>query len=398
MANESRSKPDLTALRINRDEYREAGGGKRLRTVLWVAIPVVIIVIFVIYFKQMTAAIEVKIGTATILTQAQSQSILSATGYVVAQRKASVASKGTGRLEYLGVEEGDAVTKGQVIGRLENSDMIATLDLARAGLEQVRAESTEAALEYNRQKQLLSSGSTTQAAYEISQAQSGRATAGVKSAIANIKAAEVALENTIIRAPFDGTVLMKHADVGEVVAPFASSASSKGSVVDLADMSSLEVEADVSESNIQRVQVGQACEIILDAYPEMRYSGRVKKIVPTADRSRATVLTKVSFNNIDSKVLPEMSARINFFQTDSLKNETAADSAVAVPSSALVVKGDKRFVFVVDDNKAREIQVASGRKIGSLTEILSGIMADQKVVIAPPPELKSGDKIKISLQ
>jgi HlyD family secretion protein len=396
MTDELKSKPDLSALRINRDDYL-GSGGKKLKTILWIAIPAAIIIVFVLFFSRMTSSKEVKIATATILTQAQSRSVLSATGYVVAQRKASVASKGTGRLEFLSVEEGDTVSKGQIIGRLENSDVTAALDLAKASLDQARADSTETSLEYNRQKQLLASGSITQSAFEISRAQYESALANIRSALANIKSAEVALENTIIRAPFDGTVLTKHADVGEVVAPFASSASSKGSVVDLADMHSLEVEADVSESNIQRVEIGQPCEIILDAYPEVHYQGTVKKIVPTADRSRATVLTKVTFNNIDSKVLPEMSARVNFFKSDS-SEPVQNDSSVAVPSSALMMKGNQQILFTIVDDKAVEIQVVPGVKMGNLTGIQSGIKAGQKVIISPPSDLKTGDKVKISMQ
>ncbi len=316
MTDEFKQKQDLSALRINHDRGENYGSGKRLKTVLWITIPIIIVIVFVLIFGSISATKEVRVASVSQLTQAQAQSVLSATGYVVAERKASVASKGTGRLEWLGVEEGDTVVKGQVIGRIENADMMAALDLAKANLEQAKAESTQAILDYNRQKLLKEKGFTTDAVLEASQAAYKSADAAVKSASAAVKAAEVNLENTYIRAPFDGTVLSKHADVGEVVAPFASSASSKGSVVDLADMSSLEVEADVSESNIQKVEIGQPCEIILDAYPAIHYKGHVKKIVPTADRSRATVLTKVSFSEIDSKVLPEMSARINFLQSE----------------------------------------------------------------------------------
>ena len=175
---------------------------------------------------------------------------------------------------------------GQVIARLENSDIAADLDRFKADLLQARAESTEASLIYGRQKKMLTSGGISQAEFEASEARHQRAVAGVASARAAVKSAEVAFENTIIRAPFDGTVLTKSAEVGEMVAPFASSASSRGAVVTMADMNSLEVEADVAEANIDRVRVGLPCEITLDAYPDTRYPGKVVKIVPTADRSR----------------------------------------------------------------------------------------------------------------
>jgi RND family efflux transporter MFP subunit len=273
--------------------------------------------------------------------------------------------------------------------------MIAALDVVRAGLEQARADSTEAVLDFNRQKQLLESGSTTKAAFEISQARYMSAVAGVKSAIAAVRAAEVSLENTYIRAPFKGTVLSKHADVGEVVAPFASSASSKGSVVDLADMSSLEVEADVSEANIQRVSVGQGCDIILDAYPDIRYKGVVKKIVPTADRSRATVLTKVAFTEIDSRVLPEMSARINFMKADNGSDEKQSGPTIAMPSTALLSRGGKQIAFTITNDKAQELTIDAGRKIGGMVEIKGGAQPGQKVILSPPADLKNGDKVTI---
>jgi HlyD family secretion protein len=395
MGDDFKPKPDLSALRIDRNEREKYdGGGRRLKTILWIAIPLILIIVFAIYFSRLSASTEVRVATASLLTRAQSQSVLSATGYVVAERKASVASKATGRLEWLGVEEGDTVKKGQIIGRIENDDIIAALDLAKAGLEQARAESTQAALDYARQKELGEKGFISEAVLEASRAGFLGAVAAVKSGLANVKAAEVALENTYIRAPFNGTVLTKHADVGEVVAPFASSANSKASLVDLADMRSLEVEADVSEANIQRVSVNQPCEIILDAYPDMHYRGFVKKIVPTADRSRATVLTKVSFSEIDSRVLPEMSARINFFEAQSPNNDSA-DSTLAIPNSALVMKGDRYFVFIISNDRAQQTAITIGRKFGTITEITGGLRAGTKVIVSPPSDFRDGEKVKI---
>jgi RND family efflux transporter MFP subunit len=395
MADDFNQKQDLSALRIDREQNEYNSGGKRLKTILWIAIPLILIVVFVVIFGSISATKEVRVASVSLLTQAQSQSVLSATGYVVAERKASVASKGTGRLAWLGVEEGDTVLKDQIIGRIENADMIAALELSKANLEQAQAESTQAILDFNRQTQLKSKGFTTEAALEASRAGSESAAAAVKSAAAAVKAAEVNLENTNIRAPFDGTVLTKHADVGEVVAPFASSANSKASIVDLADMRSLEVEADVSESNIQKVEIGQPCEIILDAYPAIHYQGHVKKIVPTADRSRATVLTKVAFAEIDSKVLPEMSARINFLKSESDTEIQSADTTLAVPVTALVTKGDQTFVYIIARDKALEISVTTGTKFGNLTQINRGLQLGQKVIVSPPTDLKAGDKVKI---
>jgi RND family efflux transporter MFP subunit len=189
-------------------------------------------------------------------------------------------------------------------------------------------------------------------------------------------------------------VLTKYADVGEIVAPFGSSGNTRGAVVDLADMRSLEVEADVSESNIERVTVGQPCEIILDAYPEVRYKGAVKKIVPTADRTRATVMTKVIFDQLDERVLPEMSARVNFFDRDTV-SQAANIITASIPNTALVSRGDSKIVFTILDNKAQENEVFTGKKLGSLTEITRGLRPGDKVIVSPPSNLKTGDRVKI---
>jgi RND family efflux transporter MFP subunit len=396
MTNQDNDKVDLSNLRINRHESKEpVNMAKYLRKSLWIVIPIAILAGIWIVLMNMSPAVEVKTAKATQLTLNQAQSVLSATGYVVAARKAEVASKATGRLEFLGVEEGDAVQNGQVIARVENADMQAALDYSIAILDQMRAESSQAAISYGRQKELLKSGAATKADFDISEAQFKGLSAQVKSAMASVKAAEVALENTFIRAPFDGTVLNKYADVGEIVAPMSSSASSKGAVVALADMGSLEVEADVAESNIQRVILGQKCEIILDAYPETRYHGYVKKIVPTADRSRATVMTKVGFSDKDGRVLPEMSARVNFLESDSARNTQPVITSVMVPADAIVMRGDRPVVFVVENNRAQMIEVTLGRQLGKQTEIVRGISTGQNVIISPAAGLKTNDKIKI---
>ena len=396
MADNFDSKNDLSALRIDRNYDREPVGSKKLmRVILWIGIPIIIIFIIWMIFASISPTVEVKTATATILTQTQAQSVLSATGYVVAQHQAAVASKATGRLDYLNVEEGDKVIKGQVIGQLENDDIAAALDQAKAGLEQARANSTQTSLNYNRAKSLLAAGSSTQADFENAEAAYMSNSAAVKSAEANVKSAQVALENTYIRAPFDGTVLTKYADVGEIVAPFGSSGNIRGAVVDLADMSSLEVEADVSESNIERVTVGQPCEIILDAYPEIRYKGAVKKIVPTADRTRATVMTKVTFDKLDGRVLPEMSAKV-LFLSDKPKDEVRDEkSALIVPMTSVARRDGRDVVYLVKEEKTVEIPVTTGRKFNEYLEITSGISDGDKVIDKITDQIKNGIKVKV---
>jgi len=363
---------------------------------LWLTVP------FIIYFgydaaiKKITPATKVKFDTVRYITGSTASSELVATGYVVAQIKAAVSSKATGRLQKLNVEEGDTLIKGEIIAELESNDIMADLDLTKAYLKQSRADSVAMSLNYERKKKLFKQGHIAEEEYEAATAYYVRAVADVEAKMASVRAVEVALENTIIRAPFDGTVLIKNADVGEMVAPMAASASSRGAVVLMADMASLEVEADVSESNINKVIIGQPCEIFLDAYPYDKYTGYVKKIVPTADRARATVMTKIAFYEKDNRVLPEMSARVNFLQKEVESESEKTDSVMVIDSDAVVTRNGVKKMFIVNaDQTVTEKNITIGRKLGEVTEILNGANLGDRAVISPPGGMQSGDKIEI---
>ena len=387
---------DLSSLRIDKSKKTSDRPPSKLWT--WLGIIVVAIVLVIGYFllrERLTPAMSVRVVSATLVTGNDASANLVASGYVVAQRKAEVASKATGRLEFLGFEEGDLVQAGQVIARLDNKDFMATLDLTKATLQQAEVDSLDKGRKYRRAQSLFKSGSITDAELESAEAAYRNASAMVEQAKANVRVAEVSLDNTYIRAPFDGTVLTKNADVGEIVAPFASSASSKGSVVTLADMSSLEVEADVSESNLDRVRVGRPCEIILDAYPTVRYPGSVKKIVPTADRARATVLTRIAFSQLDERVVPEMSARVSFFVDSSDLRQSSGASMVTAPKDAVTSRGTDKVVFLVVGELVAMTTVQTGKEIGSQIEITSGLQPGQKIVLSPPGKLETGQKITI---
>ncbi len=393
---ENKPRPDLAALRIDSSKRYD----DRPRSKAWVYISlagaaVLIIILYLALRESVAPALKVKVATVAAVSGSDASATLVATGYVVAQRKAEVASKGTGRLQTLEFEEGDTVAAGQVIAILDNEDMRAGLEQARAANRLAEVDTLNAGRTYRRMQALLKSGAVTESQIEDAEAAYEASLAGIAGTAAAVKSAEVNLENTYIRAPFSGTILTKNADVGEIVAPFASSASSKGSVVTLADMKSLEVEADVSESNINKVVIGQPCEIVLDAYPTVRYKGAVKKIVPTADRSRATVLTKVSFDQIDGRVLPEMSARVNFFLDTAAVN--ASDSRMlAVPKDALTTRNGQQVVFVVTGDYATETPVKIGRELGKTVEVLDGLTAGQQIILSPPGKLTTGQKIEIA--
>ena len=389
---------DLSALRIDRSPSQEPSSGKSR---VWIKVVIGVVVLFLlaaaylIFSGGFDSTVEVQLAMAAFTSPAQANAVLTASGYVVAQRKAAVASKGTGRLVFLGVEEGDRVKQGQIIARIEDEDVLASLEQARANLRLYEAELNDAQQTLERQRNLLAQALTSQADYDAAEARYKRVVASIGSAKAAVTAAEVALEYTRIRAPFDGTVLTKHADVGEVVAPFAAASSSRGSVVTLADMASLEVEADVSESNIERISPGQTCEIVLDAYPDHRYQGYVSKIVPTADRAKATVLTKVKFKSYDNRVLPEMSAKVTFLSKPPDPSIAKAKSIVTLPSTAVTTRDGKEVVFAVRDEHAVEIPIVVGEHIGTLVEIKEGVDVGQKVIARIDDRIRAGTKVKV---
>jgi HlyD family secretion protein len=215
----------------------------------------------------------------------------------------------------------------------------------------------------------------------------------IAAARSNYRAAQVAVEQTLIRAPLDGVVLTKNANVGDVITPFSSALGSQAAVVTMADMSTLEVEADVSEANISKVRVGQPAEIQLDALPESRFRGEVHRLVPTVDRSKATVTVKIRFVETDPRVLPEMSAKVAFLSKDVPKAENVAQ--VAVPATAIVERGARKVVYVLKDGKAVETSVQTGSAIGDLVQV-TGVRAGEKVVLKPSERVRDGVAVATS--
>ena len=340
-------------------------------------------------------AVEVQLATAALISPSQTKSVLTASGYVVARRKAAVASKGTGRLVLLNVEEGDQVKKGQLIARLEDADVVAARESARQSLLVAEADLYDAKTSYERMRILLKQGLIAQAEYDVAEARFKRVVASIDVARFALKEAEVAVDNTRIIAPFDGTVLKKNADVGEIVAPLAGAASSKAAVVTIADMSSLEVDADVSEANITRVAPEQQCEITLDAYPQQRYPGYVTKIVPTADRSKATVLVKIRFKEYDQRVLPEMSAKISFLAIGYKADSADHKLLLTVPEAAVATRTGRAVIYQIRDDRAVEVPVSTGQKLGALIEIKSGIKEGDKIIAKVDDRIEAGAKVAV---
>ncbi|MCW8805251.1 MAG: efflux RND transporter periplasmic adaptor subunit [Ignavibacteriaceae bacterium] len=384
---------DLSSLRIDRSENNTPKSGSKVS--IFIIIAIVIIVAGYFGVKSLSNdALEVKLTSVVKQTPGRSSAVLTASGYVVAQREASVSSKGTGVLIYLGVVEGDKVKKGQIIARLDDRDIVAQLDEAKSSLDLYKAQLKEIENNYNREKELFARGLSSQQALDQTETAYKSLQANIDIADARIRAAEVALENMIIRAPFDGTVLTKNAEVGEIVAPFGASTTSRAAVVTIADMNSLMVETDVSESNIQKIKQDLDCEIVLDANSGKTYQGFVFKIVPTADRSKATVLVKVGFRSYDDRVLPEMSAKVSFLSEKSADQENQ-EPVLTTPLSAVEDLDGKKIVYIVVDDKAVQKEITTGRLFGNYVEIISGLNEGDKIIDNLNEQVKDGIQIKI---
>ena len=382
--------------------------GRRRRRWIWFAAVAALGAVAAAWYARQPHPVAVQTTPVVTTYPAQQYVVLNATGYVVAQRKAAIASKATGRLEWLGVAEGSRVKSGEIIARLDNRDVVAqeaaaqaAVRSARALLEQAEVERRDAAMQQKRNEDLVARGFVSQATVDTAKWRTDRATAGVANAgaaiavaEANARNAQIAVDFTLIRAPFDGVIVSKSANVGDLVTPFSSAVDSKGAVVNMADMSTLEVEADVSESSLSRIKVGQPCEIVLDALPDARFRGRISRIVPTVDRAKATVMTKVQFEHIDPRLLPEMSAKVSF-----LSQEVTPDDEkplTAVSPDALAARAGRTVVFLVRDGKAVEVPVTPGRRIGDLAAIAGAAGAGDKAVLKPAADLADGALVKVA--
>ncbi len=360
-----------------------------------------------LFYRKAQSVIAVEATNVVSAYPSQGFTALNATGYVVAQRKAAVASKATGRLEWLGVAEGSVVKANEVIARLESNDVRASqeqaaagVNVARANLEQGMAEWRDANAALKRSRELVEKKYISASSHDTAVARAAKAKASIASlkaaivaAEANLNVAKVGVDQTVIRAPFDGVVLTKSADIGDIVTPFSSAVDSKGAVLTMADMSTLEVEADVAESSLAKIRVGMPCEIQLDAIPDARFAGSVDRTVPTVDRSKATLLVKVRFTQLDPRILPEMSAKVAF-----LEKELSADEkkpVTAVNPSAVVTRNGQSVMFVIKDDKVEQQTVQRGAPLGDLVTV-TGVPAQTKVVLKPTAGMQNGSTIKLS--
>jgi len=412
--------PDLAKLQINRDDPPPAVQRAFTRA-LWIG-GVAIVVVVAIVLLARGSAVPVQVVTVSSTGNggggggtgdgAASVGIV-ANGYVVARTKAAVSAKIAGRLAYLGVSEGSEVQKGAVIARLDNADYTAAVTQAEAELASARATLIEAESnrdqlqrDYTRVRDVHAQNANLVSPQEVEAADSRARQADarvhaqearVEAAAAGLRVAQANLENTFIRAPFTGTVLRKEAEVGEVVAPSVGGGLTRGAVVTMADLATLEVEVDVNEAYIARVRSGQRARITLDAYPDTTFRGAVRQVVPTADRQRATVQVKVAIIDRDPRILSEMGAKVEFLDEAAPASTGAAPARrLTVPAAAVRAEGGRAVVWIVRNGRLERRDVDAGPVSGNLREIRSGLSGGELLLVSGVETPHEGQRVKVA--
>ena len=354
--------------------------------------------------------IEVEVAAVTVRGAGTQASVLNASGYVTARRRATVSSKVTGRIVEVNVEEGMAVREGQVLARLDDSTLQAALKLYRAQLEASKRQIPEsevrlaqARVQLQRQERLRTEGLNTPNDIDNAKAEVDSLVARIESAQEQVKVAEsqiamqqTAIDDTVIRAPFSGVALSKDAQPGEMVSPVSAGGGfTRTGISTIVDMRSLEIEVDVNESYINRVRAGQPVTAVLDAYPDWQIPAHVITMVPTADRQKATVLVRIGFKQLDPRLLPDMGVKVTFLREADTAATPVAQSVTLVPQAAVKTDNGATFVFLVNGQSVERRAVKVGGTDGDRVEVVAGLKGGDRVVIAPPPELAAGKLIEV---
>ena len=353
---------------------------------------------------------EVRVSIVSVETGRSADATVVATGYVKSRQQARIGARATGRIEQVNVEEGSKVKAQDVLAMLEHADLDASLAAVKATVARSRSELLEQDVEIRRTQKILERSQRSFAAKTISaaefeadefqhQAAVARKTsleAALELAEARVKEAEQLVENMFVRAPFAGTVISKDAELGESIMPGGmGEASGRGSVVTIADLDHLEVDCDVKEDFISRVTAGQQSEVAVDAVPDRRYQGKVRKIIPMGDRARATVKVLVEILDADDRLFPDMSSTVYFLGSATDEQNQNEKPRIFCPNDALYDEGGKRFVWIVSsDDRLKEVIVEVGEEKEDRTEILKGLGGGEKVVVSPPKEFKEGMLVK----
>ena len=354
-------------------------------------------------------AVQVQTASAVSLASGSaSASVLDASGYVVARRMATVSSKITGRVREVLIEEGMRVESGQVMATLDPLDADAARDLSRSQLaaarsqsEGVRAQLTEAEANASRLQSLVGQQLVSRAQYEQAvatrdslRAQLATAQRNAQVAADSLRISDIGVDNTIVRAPFSGVVIAKAAQPGEIVSPLSAGGGfTRTGIGTIVDMESLEVEVDVGESYIGRVQPKMPVEATLNSYPDWKIPAEVIAIIPAADRGKATVRVRVALKEKDARIVPDMGVTVSFLEK-APEPDAEPRRGVRVPATALVQRGGGDAVFVVGrDNRVELRKVQAGDALGEQREVVSGLAPGETVVLSPPAELAEGDVV-----
>ena len=418
----------ISRLRIRRDEGppRRSFIGRLVRFFFYLALLVVLLggIAFLAQSKgwlpnvdRMLEAVrpklEVRVSIVSIETGRAADATVVATGYVQSRQQARIGARATGRIQQMNVEEGSKVKENDVLAILEHADLDASLAAVEATAAQSRSELLEQDVEIQRtQKDLeraeksLAARAMTPAEFDTAKFQHAAAVArrvsleaAVLLAEARIRESQQLRENMFVRAPFAGTVISKDAELGESIMPGGmGEASGRGSVVTIADLDHLEVDCDVKEDFISRISADQPVEVAVDAVPDRRYRGKVRKIIPMGDRARATVKVKVEILDSDERLYPDMSSTVYFLSVQKDKSEDLTQNEqprIFCPNDALQTAGDDRFVWVVNrEDRLQKVIVQAGEKKEDRSEILGGLSGGEKVVVSPPKEFNEGMIVK----
>jgi HlyD family secretion protein len=402
-------KDELASLKI--DQGSRAGGGRGG----WILLVVLLLVAGVgggaWFYAQRVQAAPVKTATVTASTGPgfSAGAVLNASGYVVARRRATVSSKFTGKVLEVFVEEGKAVKRGQVLARLDGSQIRAALDVARAQLAAAKSAAAEdearlreAERQYKRLNQLVQEKvvgraevDTAEATVDSLKARIALARQQVEVAQQQVEAQQTDLADTVVRAPFDGVAISKDAQPGEMISPISAGGGfTRTGICTLVDMSSLEIEVDVSEQYINRVKPGQPVEAVLDAYPDWRIPTHVITTVPTADRQKATVKVRIGFEKLDPRILPDMGIKTSFLERPTDAPDVPVKPRLLVPKSAVRTDNGQSIVFVVRDERVERRAVKVGAAQGDQVEVVSGLNSGDRIVVDGHDSLTDGTRVK----
>jgi RND family efflux transporter MFP subunit len=405
-------RPDLGSLRIHDGQRAKSGLGRR---VVFAGIPVVLfagIVVAALALRNQKPVVEVT--TVAKPDSEGPQTALNASGYITPRRRATIAAKITGRVTNVYFDEGTHVKEGQLLATLDDSDYKRALDAAKAdrdsaqaGIADLEVQLRNAEIELRRAQQLHDSGIQTQEALDNARTTADSLRAKIALAKVQVVAAESrtavaqqGVDNCVIRAPFPGIVVSKDAQVGEMVSPnSAGGGFTRTGIATIVDMKSNEIEVDVNESYIARVKEGQKVKATLDAFPNDPYDAKVRTVIPTADRQKATVKVRISFLKLDDKILPDMGVKVAFLEEEkppAAKGKEKAPQALAyIPKSAVRSDSSASFVYLLRDGRVERRAVSLGLDRGTDVAVLAGVTPGDSLVVKGPESLRDGERVEI---